>query len=211
MKRIHTVYTKKELHDFVNSIDIDSTSNGIKHLEYQKKWPNNKSFCLKEKIHKSIARGMINNKTAILFQLCSRNDRMEEFHALCELHNLDPKEEHNKKNKYSRKRTNNAKYVNQLSIRRNKRLNNLSKNKIEQLETDVINYIKSKANHNGSINYLSREDIAMHYKVKLKYIDQIFQKLLREGRLIKMEGRTNDAYQDSAWHATFYYTNLELI
>lgn len=209
MKSIKEVYSKKELHEFVDSIDWTELKRWQDHQKHIAEFPNSKSIDPKTGAHRQITGGNIKSKYTIAVQFGittedkSRNAHLQDFMLK---YGLDQKDEY-QKHKLTVNRPNTGKYMNQLNTALNKKLPNLSPNKIVELEAKVIKHLaERKQNY-----YCTREDIAMLFEVKLKYIDQIFQKLMKLGIMQKNSGQTTDAWHDRAWHATFYNYDFEKI
>lgn len=99
-----------------------------------------------------------------------------------------------------RKRRSNNTYGNVYSVKQGKKYNNINKNKQKQLEKTVRKYVNT---HKGYT--ISREKVAKEYQVKLKFIDPIFNKLNREGKIQKREGRSWGAIEDDMRHPTLWY------
>lgn len=207
MKKEHLPYTKKELHLFIDSIDIKLTPAGIQRAELKKEYPNIKVKDVVDELHAGVTFNNLKTKESIVFRLTSIAHSYEGFDELMTKLNLNSKEEH-KKGKLVNRQGNNSKYLNQLDMKINNKLPNLSENKKKKLEKDLISLLISKTD-STHLNYVTRENYAVRFNVRLKFIDQIFQKYDRLGIFTKHIGKTNDSWHDNHWHSTFYTINIE--
>lgn len=205
MKKEHTHYTKKELHEFANTIQWDKVNRWVKEQELIAEYPDvtNRMTRLEDMVSRSIRKGSIRSKLELIGRISDWTPT--DIRRLAELHGLDLKAEEELDQKLNRKH-NNGKYLNEYSDKVARKYPNLSDSKIKKLRVGVIEHLKSKMHYPTTV-----ERVAMHFEVKKKYIHNIFQELQTKNYIKKADrGKSNDAWHDDAWEPNFWFVRPEI-